>query len=256
MAHRHLLCAGLCAALTLGNASAQAVAVIGALTADNHYALYHGREDGSGLAYIGRNELGTAGNPGTYNFTVPENWSFEVAAGDLLYVVAWDDGGPQMLLGNFTWAGSQRIVTNAASWAYFVPADPVTGFSSDGTPPIAAADLSGMIFSANLSAGWSTPQAEARNDANNPTWGAIGGVHPDAQFIWHDVLYDSSGSDGRYVVFRSAAALDPIPEPETWGMLLAGLGLVFGVARGARRSADSIGLWHTAYAQPQGKGRS
>jgi hypothetical protein len=113
---------------------------------------------------------------------VPENWSFAVAAGDRLYVVAWDDGGPQMLLGNFTWAESQLIVTDTASWEYFVPAGPAEGFSSSGAPPIAVDDLSNLIASVNLSAGWSAPQAAADNDANNPTWGAIGGVHPDAQF--------------------------------------------------------------------------
>jgi hypothetical protein len=32
------------------------------------------------------------------------------------------------------------------------------------------------------------------------------------------------------VVYRSVATLDPIPEPETWAMLLAGLGLVLGTA--------------------------
>lgn len=234
MSHLRLLQAGFCAAFALGSASAGAVGVSGAITADNHYALYHGREDGSGLAYIGRNEDGTAGNPGAYNFSVPENWSFAVAAGDRLYVVAWDDGGPQMLLGNFTWAESQLIVTDTASWEYFVPAGPAEGFSSSGSPPIAVDDLSNLIASGNLSASWSEPQAAADNDANNPTWGAIGGVHPDAQFIWHDALYDSSSSDGRYVVFRSVATLDPIPEPETWAMLLAGLGLVLGTACGAR----------------------
>lgn len=230
----HLLRTALCATLTLGSVSAQAVDVIGAMTADNHYALYHGREGGAGLAYIGRNEDGTAGNPGAYNFSVPENWSFKVAAGDRLYVVAWDDGGPQMLLGNFTWAGSQLIVTDTASWEYFVPDGLAEGFDSSGAPPISVADLGILIASVNLSTGWSAPQAAADNDANNPTWGAIGGVHPDAQFMWHDSLYDTSSSDGKYVVFRSVATLDPIPEPETWAMLLAGLGLVLGRARSAR----------------------
>ncbi len=117
---------------------------------------------------------------------------------------------------------------------YFVPAGPAEGFSSSGSPPIAVDDLSNLIATGNRSASWSTPQATADNDVNNPTWGAIGGVHPDAQLIWHDALYDSSSSDGRYVVFRSVATVDPIPEPETWAMLLAGLGLVLGTACGAR----------------------
>jgi hypothetical protein len=33
-----------------------------------------------------------------------------------------------------------------------------------------------------------------------------------------------------------AALLAPVPEPETWAMMLAGLGTVFGVARRRRKS--------------------
>jgi hypothetical protein len=242
MDHRRLLHVGFGAALALGSASAVAVDVSGAMTADNHYALYHGRDDGSGLAYIGRNEDGTAGNPGSWNFSLPENWGFEVAASDRLYVVAWDDGGPQMLLGNFTWAGSQLIVTNMASWEYFVPAGPAEVFSPGSAPPIAVDDLSSLIASASHSAGWSAPQAAADNDATNPTWGAIGGVHPDAQFMWHDALYGTSSSDGKYVVYRSVATLDPIPEPDTWAMLLAGLGLVLGTASWRRTDPQTAAI--------------
>ena len=231
---RHVLRTCFCAALALGSASAGGVDIIGAVTADNHHALHHSREDGSGPAYIGRNKDGTAGNPGTWNFSVPENWSFEVAVGGRLYVVARDDGGPQMLLGNFAWAGSQLIVTDTASREDFVPADPAESFNAGGAPPIAVADLGCLIASASLSAGRSTPQSAADNDPNDPTWGAIGGVHPDARFLWHDALCDTSSSDGKYVVFRSVATLDPIPEPETGAMLPAGLGLVLGTAHGAR----------------------
>lgn len=68
----------------------------------NHYALYHGQADGAGMQYVGRNEFGSKGNPGQYSFGLPETWDIEVATDERLYVVAWEDGGPQMFIGNFT----------------------------------------------------------------------------------------------------------------------------------------------------------
>ena len=46
--------------------------VVGTITADNHYGIYTGSSDGSSLSFIGRNETGTAGNPGSYNWSLPE----------------------------------------------------------------------------------------------------------------------------------------------------------------------------------------
>ena len=217
-----------CIALGLCNMPAQAVSVTGTLTADNHYALYAGQTDGSALAFIGRNELGDEGNPGTTNFGLPETWQFDVAAGDRLYVVAWDDGGPQIFLGNFTWNGG-LIVTNLASWEYYLPAD-ANQFDPNGTPPITTTNLGSLIASAS----WSIPTAQTPN-LNNPSWGTIPDVHPDAAYIWHDGSWDNwnSSSDGKYVVFRSVVSPAPIPEPENWAMLLAGLGLVGWKARRA-----------------------
>jgi len=230
MSRNNLPRISLCLALGLCNLPAQAVNVTGTLTADNHYALYAGQTDGSGLAYIGRNEMGNEGNPGTNNFTLPETWHFNAAPGDQIYVVAWDDGGPQMFLGDFTW-NTGLIVTNLASWDYYVPAD-ATQFNPTNNPPISIPNLGALLATAS----WSVPTAQTAN-SNNPSWGTIPGVHPDAAYIWHDGSWDNwnSSSDGKYVVFRSVVSPAPIPEPETWAMLLVGISLVGWRLRGIDR---------------------
>ncbi|OYY93442.1 MAG: hypothetical protein B7Y41_11810 [Hydrogenophilales bacterium 28-61-23] len=226
MSRKNLPRVSLCLALGLCNLPAQAVNITGTLTADNHYALYAGQPDGSGLAYVGRNEIGDSGNPGIYNFSFPETWHFNVAAGDRLYVVAWDDGGPQMFLGNFNWE-SGLIVSDLASWEYYVP-DNTNQFVPNGATPITTADLGSLIATAN----WSAPSAQTPN-SNNPTWGTIPGVSATAAYIWHDGAWNdwNSSSDGKYVVFRSVVSPVAVPEPETWAMLLAGFGLVGLMAR-------------------------
>ncbi len=66
-----------------------ALAVVEAsFTADNHYALYYGDANGSGLTFVGRNEPGPAGNPGTWNWSKPESFAFDAPAGSHLFLVA------------------------------------------------------------------------------------------------------------------------------------------------------------------------
>src|SRR5262245_1054996 len=73
--------------------------VTATITADNHYGLYVGQADGSQLTLIGSNEPGLQGNPGAFNWSLPETWHFNVGQGAYLYVLSWDDGGPQMWSG-------------------------------------------------------------------------------------------------------------------------------------------------------------
>jgi hypothetical protein len=88
-------------------------------TGDNHYGLYAGSADGTRMSgLIGRNEFGDAGSPGTYNWSLPETFSFSSLPDDRLYVVAWDDGLWQSLIGQFKVDGGRTITTNAADWEF------------------------------------------------------------------------------------------------------------------------------------------
>lgn len=194
------------------------------LTSDNHYGLFLGNASGSNLQFIGRNEFGNAGSPGAYNWSLPETYQFNASPGDYLYVLAWDDGGPQAWIGSFsTPAGA--LTTNSTDW--------VAKYTTTGNPGVNGNVPANAAVVSLIGAGsWGAVNAQAANGSG--PWGAIPGVGS-ANFIWHDTLSNGSASDGGYALFRSAnAIMAPIPEPETYAMLLAGLGLIGTMARRRR----------------------
>ena len=68
--------------------AALALSMTANITADNHYAFYLGTGN-SITNYIGQNELGDSGNPGTYNWSQPETFTFTINPGDYIYVAGW-----------------------------------------------------------------------------------------------------------------------------------------------------------------------
>jgi hypothetical protein len=62
--------------ITFGGAEAHATTVKATVTADNFYGILYGNKDGSQLNFVGRNETGSTGNPGQYNWSMAETWNF------------------------------------------------------------------------------------------------------------------------------------------------------------------------------------
>lgn len=219
----------LLASLVAGSAFASNPAptpVTGALTADNHYALYVGSADASDLTLIGRNELGASGSPGAYNWSQTETWNFEIEAGQYLYVMAWDDGGQQGWIGNFTWLGGEQD-SNTLDWVSAVAPGSV---AAGGLLPSTA-----MLADYINGAAWATPGASAANGSR--PWGVMAGVG-DAYWIWHDTLGGTSATDGHFVMFRSATPLvTAVPEPDVYALMGLGLGMVVLAARRNGKSA-------------------
>ena len=194
----------------------QAFAMTATLTADNHYGLYFGSSNGSTLTFVGRNETGAAGSPGSFNWSLPETWTFNVASGDHLYVVAWDDTGIQSLLGEFALANSTTLYTNTVDWEFYVSANPNPGLEG---PVPSLPTLQGEIAGAS----WGTPLGAGNlNDGTVFGWGHIPGISSDASFVWHDTFSDSSSSDNNYVIYRTINEVPTIPEPAS--MMLFGMG--------------------------------
>lgn len=190
------------------------------LTADNHYALYVGNEDGSLLTYIGRNEATATGDPGDFNWSLPESFNFSIAAGQYIYVVAWDEtqnpSSPQMWIGQFSLPDGSKLYSNTTDWYYTVGSRANPG---DNTDPPSNAYLSSDIAGAS----WASPGAVASN--GDAPWSTIPEFDSSAKIIWADG-FDLDGSptstNDTYVIFRSQAAVVPIPA----SVLLIGSGLV------------------------------
>src|SRR5690606_36425982 len=114
-------------------APAQATPVKATITADNFYALYKGPlAPGSAgdLTMIGRNEAtyehqGAPTNPnslpgcsGSYNWSCPEVFEFDLAAGETFYLAVWDDGTvAESWIGEFI-VGGVVYLSNQADWQY------------------------------------------------------------------------------------------------------------------------------------------
>jgi len=83
----------------------------------HHFGLYYGAADGAELTFVDRNEKGgDVGSPP--NWQVPVSSTFTPAATDRIYVVAWNDGGQQMWMGNFNLPGGQTLLSNTTDWQW------------------------------------------------------------------------------------------------------------------------------------------
>jgi hypothetical protein len=190
--------------------------VTATLTADNHYGLYYG--DGQGnVTFVGRNELGTPGTPGDYNWSLPEQWKFNVTPGEYIYVAAWNETQWKALIGQFV-LPSTTILTDSTNWQVYrvTPSPPLTvdGYDPAPTP----SEMFQYIGNANT-AGWGSI-TDSQSQGSYP-WGVIiPGIDSNAKWIWGSAMYGDN--DSEYQIFRTQVPAVPIPAA-VW---LLGSGLV------------------------------
>jgi hypothetical protein len=185
------------------------------ITADNHYALYYGDKNGSFVTLIGRNEFGTTGSPGQYNWSDAETFNFDMPAGAYLYIAAWSDKSTaQGLLGQFVLSNT-TLLTNTSDWTVFS-----TGVDKgDGSAAPTIGELGSQISIAN-STGWSTVTNHLVNGSS--PWGLVSGIDKQADWIWGGALIGGANY-GEYEIFRTQIA--PVPVPGA--MLLGSMGISF-----------------------------
>lgn len=194
-------------------ATAQGFVVSSAvITADNHYALYN--VVNGNLVFVGGNELGASGDPGTYNWSLPEQWAPFTTDG-VLYIAAWsDDSVAQGLIANFTVDG-QDFSTGSPAWEVI----PTNQNRDDNDPYPTVAEITPLINAADASNTWVSAYEDGVNGVQ--PWDVVPGIDLNARWIWWDngapdPLRPGTGS-GEYLIFRLT-----IPSPASAGLLALG----------------------------------
>lgn len=180
------------------------------LTVDNHYGLYYGDE--KNVTFVGTNEIGPWGNPGQYNWSCAETFTFDVGLWDYIYVTAWsDDYVAQGFLGQFV-SDTGLLLTNTSDWEVHLSWKDLD--DGDIVP-------SEVVMNQEIAiASWS-PVTHSRIHGSCP-WGKINGISDSASWIWGSELIPGSNY-GEFQIFRTQV----IPEHGTFSLLLCGLiGLV------------------------------
>ncbi|NJK27874.1 MAG: hypothetical protein HC925_04185 [Coleofasciculaceae cyanobacterium SM2_3_26] len=149
------------------------VLVTATLTADNHYGLFYGNEDGSELNFVGRNELGYySDGAGTFNWSEPETWTFTIDPEDYLYVVVWDDRSlDEAWLGQFETSTEKTLLTNPDTWEYTVSLNP-NPFIRQKSHKQFEGDVPGAaeLYQEITNALWARPLSRGINDGTSTVW--------------------------------------------------------------------------------------
>lgn len=200
--------------------AAQAALVQTTMTADNHYAIY--ADNGGVITFIDGNELGRLGDPGDYNWSLPETMTFNATTA--IYIAAWsDDAFAQGLLGDLTIDGQDFSTGNPAWRVYRTGLDR----DDDQTYPTSA-DVATQLGVANANNLWEVPHVGGLNGIQ--PWGVIPGVSTNnARWMWATQIGDTDplvgGIDvGEYLIFC-------IPVPTPGALALAGMGGLLAIRR-------------------------
>jgi hypothetical protein len=219
------------ATVSAGEASAvsmNSVSVNAKLTADNHYGLFSGNKDGSNLNFVGRNEQGSNGSTGGYNWSHAESWDFAMNPADYLYVVVWDDRSvDESWVGEFSFSSGQQLLSKPDDWEYVITQNATNPGDWGETP--ADAELYSEIVNAN----WTGAQSRGLNDGSTRPWGKISEVTNTAEFL--NTTTNTTGNrrdNNQYTIFRTRLSVadevgippESVPEPaSTLGLLMLGV---------------------------------
>ncbi|HMM53438.1 MAG TPA: PEP-CTERM sorting domain-containing protein [Candidatus Desulfobacillus sp.] len=197
--------------LALAAPGARADTISAQVVADDAFWLFVGNESGTVMNSIkfDDDDWKVQGAP----------FTFEVAAGDYIYVAGWDNKqSHQGWIGVFTNLTTGGVLyTNTTDWE--------AKWTTSGGKPVVPADVEALAGTGT----WSLIGRSAPNNAS--PWGdaRVGGMLPgadSASIIWHDTLVYPSASANGFALYRTAAPIVPVPEPGTWLMLLSGLALL------------------------------
>lgn len=207
----------------LGSVRAHAAPIVNeykaVITADNYYAVYAER-DGA-LDLIGRNEVGPLGQPGSFNWSLPER--FSVTASSPLYVAVWSDNGTTQGFLADVWLNGVRRGSNAANWRVIPTYIDLGDFSPAPSPD----EVSQFIGKADARGLWEVPFQGGVNGIS--PWGVIPGISTQSNWIWwkrpgaQNPLDGQSGV-GEYIIFRFDGGLVPSPAGAT-ALMVAGVTL-------------------------------
>jgi hypothetical protein len=203
-----------------GQAMATTLGGTATVTADNHYGLLYGDKDGKSLNFVGRNELGSQGSQGAYNWSNPETWKFQVDSKDYLYLVTWDDQSvDETWLGQFGFSNGATLQSKSTDWEYIVSknSNPFTrandvavaerdqGFLNNGDRFEGNVPKNGELAQEIQSGKWTGSVNRGANDGKTGPWGKIANISDSAQFLNTTTADKGKGNSGNthYTIFRT-----------------------------------------------------
>lgn len=192
---------GIAAGLLLAGAisSAGATTLTSTISMDNGYAAYLSTSDAvQGIQFGAANNWGVS-----YTDTMT------LAAGTdyFLHIYGYDQGWIAGFLGQFSLSGSDHVFANSTTSL-----------------------LSGTANWHGNNTGWGAPDGALVDLGANGVWpwGARPGISGSARWIWSG---NAETNDSAYFSTKIAAVSAPVPEPETYAMLLVGLAMMGFTAR-------------------------
>lgn len=179
---------------------AHATTLSSSLNVDDKFSLYISTDD---------SQLGTlVGSAQGWEYTYTFDAVLTNGVTNYIHVVSTNLGGPAGFLGSFSLSdsnfkfanGTNTLTTNASDWKVST-----TGFSGAFSPAVISGGANGVS-----------------------PWGNRTNNSPSAQWIWSSNAQNGAPAGAKAYFSATVAA---VPEPETFAMLLAGLGVLGTVAR-------------------------